>query len=116
MADPVTWFEVVGKDGAALRSFYADVFGWQFQVVEEMDYGLLEAGEGAIGGGVGTAPDGGGHVTFYVSVDDPQAYLDKIEQRGGKTVVPVTELEMVTFAMFTDPEGHLVGLAKSQDG
>jgi len=27
----------------------------------------------------------------------------------------VTELEMVTFAMFTDPEGHLVGLYKSDE-
>jgi predicted enzyme related to lactoylglutathione lyase len=46
---------------------------------------------------------------------DPQAALDKIEGAGGKTVVPVTEMEMVTFAMFTDPEGHLVGLYKSDD-
>jgi hypothetical protein len=29
--------------------------------------------------------------------------------------VPVTEMEMVTFAMFADPEGHLVGLYKSED-
>jgi hypothetical protein len=27
----------------------------------------------------------------------------------------VTEMEMVTFAMFTDPEGHLVGLYKSDE-
>ena len=29
--------------------------------------------------------------------------------------MPVTEMEMVTFAMFTDPEGHLVGLYKSDE-
>jgi len=34
---------------------------------------------------------------------------------GGKTVVPVTHIpNMVTFAMFTDPEGHLVGLVKDE--
>lgn len=49
----------------------------------------------------------------YVQVDDPQAYLDKVESLGGKTVVPVTEIpNMVTFALFTDPEGHMVGLVK----
>jgi predicted enzyme related to lactoylglutathione lyase len=29
MANPVVWFEVVGKDGEGLRRFYRDLFGWQ---------------------------------------------------------------------------------------
>jgi len=28
--------------------------------------------------------------------------------------MPVTEMEMVTFGMFTDPEGHVVGVVKNQ--
>jgi hypothetical protein len=80
-----------------------------------MGYGMLMQPEQGIGGGVGQSPDGDGHVTFYVEVDDPQAALDKIEQLGGKTVVPVTEMEMVTFALFADPEGHLVGVVRGQD-
>ena len=59
---------------------------------------------------------GDGYVTVYAEVDDPQAYLDKAEQLGGKTVVPVTTMETVTFALFTDPEGHLFGIAKAQAG
>lgn len=110
----VTWFEVVGQNGEKLRSFYGDIFDWKFNVPPEMDYGMIEAGDGGIGGGIGQAPGGSGHATFYIEVDDPQATLDKIEANGGKTVVPVTEMEMVTFAMFTDPEGHLVGLVKGQ--
>jgi len=27
MANPVTWFEVTGKDGKKLQDFYAGVFG-----------------------------------------------------------------------------------------
>jgi predicted enzyme related to lactoylglutathione lyase len=115
MANPVTWFEVVGRDGAALRSFYSGLFGWQLQLIEEMNYGMLEGGNGGIDGGIGQAQERPGHVTFYASVDDPQASLDKAEQLGGKTVVPVTELEMVTFALFADPEGHMVGLVKAQE-
>jgi predicted enzyme related to lactoylglutathione lyase len=111
----VTWFEVVGQDGEKLRSFYGDIFGWNFNLAPGgVDYGMIEGGDGGIGGGIGEAPAGPGHATFYVEVDDPQATLDKIESQGGQTVVPVTELEMVTFAMFTDPEGHLVGLVKSR--
>jgi predicted enzyme related to lactoylglutathione lyase len=52
------------------------------------------------------------HVTFYVGADDPQAVLDRAEQLGGKTIMPVTELPQVTIALFADPEGHVVGLAK----
>ena len=80
-----------------------------------MGYGMLIQPENGIGGGVGQAQEGDGHVTFYVEADDPQAALDSIEKLGGKTVVPVTEMEMVTFALFADPEGHVVGIVKGQD-
>ena len=110
----VAWFEIVGTDGEKLRKFYGDVFDWSFEMAPGgMDYGMTRSAGGGIGGGVGEAQGGNGHATFYVEVDDPQGALDKIEAAGGKTVVPVTEMEMVTFAMFTDPEGHLVGLVKS---
>jgi len=80
-----------------------------------MDYGLVTATNGGIAGGIGRSPDGGdGFVTFYVEVDDPAAYLAKAEKLGGKTVVPPTEIPSfnLTFAYFTDPEGHLIGLSK----
>jgi hypothetical protein len=48
-------------------------------------------------------------------VDDLQGYLDKAEQSGGRTVVPVTEIpNMVTFAQFADPEGNVVGIVEQQ--
>jgi predicted enzyme related to lactoylglutathione lyase len=65
----------------------------------------------SIPGGIGAA-EGPNQVTFYIEVDDPQAYLDRVEEAGGKTLVPVTELPMVTFARFADPQGNVVGLMK----
>jgi predicted enzyme related to lactoylglutathione lyase len=116
MSDPVLWFEVVGKNGAELRKFYNRLFGWEIAAATGgSDYGLVTADKGGIGGGVGTSEDGGaGHVTFFVEVDDPTAYLKKAEKLGGKTLVPPTELPdyNLTFAYFTDPEGHLIGLSK----
>jgi uncharacterized protein len=111
----VGWFEVVGQDGGKLRSFYGDIFGWQFQMpeMEGIDYGMTDASQTGVGGGIGTTPGGNGHAIFYIEVDDPQAALDKIEAAGGSVVMPVTEMPMVTFAQFKDPEGHLVGLFKS---
>jgi predicted enzyme related to lactoylglutathione lyase len=115
MANPVSWFEVTGKDGAKLQQFYGDLFGWKIDAGNPMNYGIVEGGDGAIGGGIGQSQNGSTQVTFYVSVDDLQAYLDKAEKLGGRTVVPVTEIpEMVTFAQIADPEGNIVGVVKNQ--
>jgi len=113
MANPVVHFEVIGKDGAALQKFYADVFGWAIDANNPMNYGMVTAAEGGIGGGVGPSADGSTHVTFYVQVDDPQAFLTKIERMGGKTVMPPMDVPGgPTIAQFADPEGNVVGLVK----
>jgi predicted enzyme related to lactoylglutathione lyase len=115
MGSPVVHFEATGKDGAKLRDFYGKVFGWQFQVMPEMDYGLVDNGGKGINGGIGGGPQAGG--LFYAAVADPQATLDQVESLGGKTVTPVTEIpNIVTFAQFTDPEGNLIGIVKDEPG
>jgi predicted enzyme related to lactoylglutathione lyase len=48
-----------------------------------------------------------------VGVPDVKAALKKAESLGGKTVVPETEIpNMVTFGLFADPEGNMVGVVK----
>jgi predicted enzyme related to lactoylglutathione lyase len=65
--------------------------------------------------GVGTAPEGyGGHTTFYVEVPDVEAALAKAESLGGTRMmgpdkVPEANIEI---GLFTDPEGHVIGLVK----
>ena len=112
----VGWFEVTGKDGPALQRFYAKLFDWNINDAGDgSGYGLVEAGEKGIAGGIGASQDGGeGGVTFYVEVDDPARFLEKAEMLGGKTIVPPTEIPGfgLTFAFFSDPEGHVVGLSK----
>jgi len=116
MAQPsVVWFEITGKNGPELQSFYSSLFGWNVQDAGDgSGYGLVGAADKGIGGGIGAAQDGRGQLTFYVEVDDPSAYLDKATQLGGKTILPPTEVPQfgLTFALFTDPEGHVVGLSK----
>ena len=116
MANQVSWFEVTGKDGAKLQQFYGGLFGWKINADNPMHYGIVDGADGGISGGVGQSVNGGKQVTFYVSVDDPQAYLDRAQSLGGRTIVPVTEIpDMVTFAQFADPEGNVVGIVKSRD-
>src|SRR5919204_1791600 len=77
MGEPVVHFEVVGKDGAKLQSYYSELFGWEINADNPMNYGIVQRDGNAapdgtgIGGGIGTGPDGyEGHVTFYVGVSD----------------------------------------------
>lgn len=40
MPNPVTWFEIVGKDGKALQDFYSNLFGWEINANNPMNYGI----------------------------------------------------------------------------
>jgi predicted enzyme related to lactoylglutathione lyase len=116
-SNQVLWFEVVGKDGKKLRDFYSKLFGWKIQedTTSGFDYGMVQAADGGVGGGIGTSPDGGaGFATFYVEVDDLDKALAKAEKLGGQTVMPATAIPGMDlkFAYFTDPEGHVIGLSK----
>jgi uncharacterized protein len=123
MGQPVTHFEVIGKDGERLRAFYGDLFGWEIDASNPIGYGVVARegntnAEGAgIGGGIGVGPnpDYEGHVTFYVEVPDVEAALDKAESLGGTRIfgpdpVPGTD---VVLGQFTDPEGHMIGLTQA---
>jgi predicted enzyme related to lactoylglutathione lyase len=115
MATPVTWFEIISRNSVALGDFYSKLFGWKLEPFPgEYPYSVVETGgDSAIRGGIGEA-DGPNRIIVYIEVDDPQTYLDRIEKRGGKVIVPVTTIpEVVTYAHFADPEGNVVGLVKA---
>ena len=116
MPNPVTHFEVLGNDAAALQRFYGEAFGWPMQDVMDGAYYMVNPGDDqGINGGVGSAQGGQGHVTFYVEVEDPAAALEKISGLGGRTVQePMDVPGGPTIALFADPEGHVIGLVKGQ--
>jgi uncharacterized protein len=121
MGRPVVHFEIIGKDASALQSYYSELFGWEIDSSNPMGYGLVQR-EGnvnpdgvGIGGGVAGGPEGyEGHVTFYVEVPDVEAALAKAESLGGSRVMgPEKVMDQVELGLFTDPEGHLIGVVKS---
>ena len=121
MGQPVVHFEVVGKDGAKLQSYYSELFGWEMDANNPMNYGMVprdgnvnDAGVG-IGGGVTGGPDGyEGHVTFYVEVPDVEEALAKAESLGGSRIFgPEEIMEGLTLGQFKDPEDHVIGLVKT---
>jgi uncharacterized protein len=113
MSSPVVHFEILGKDASKLQDYYRNLFDWKINNDPKLNYGLVEAAAAeSIGGGIGGAQPGApGHVTIYIRVNDLQTYLKRAEQLGGKTVVPPTEVPgIVTFALFQDPEGNMIGM------
>lgn len=119
MRNPVTWFEIMGKDPARLQRFYADVFGWKLTppLAEMGHYSMLaEHGPDAkgAGGGIGSEMGGGPRVSVYVEVDDPQKYLDKAVSAGAEVLMPVTTITpTTTIALFRDPAGNVNGIMKA---
>jgi predicted enzyme related to lactoylglutathione lyase len=121
MGQPVVHFEVVGRDGAKLRDYYATLFGWEIQADNPMGYGLVAREDNVnadgigIGGGVGGGPEGyDGHVTFYVEVPDVEAALAQAESLGGTRMMgPEEPMPGLTIGLFNDPEGHTIGLMTS---
>lgn len=118
MGQPVAFFEVVSADHERAQKFYAELFRWQVEADPQMGgYALVDtnAGDGAIGGGIGPSTEPGDTgVKIYVRVDDLDAYLDRAEQLGGRRLLPPTDLpgNAGTIAMFADPDGNPVGLWK----
>ena len=121
MGQPVVHFEVIGKDGDKLQKYYSELFGWEIDSNNEMNYGMVSRdsnltadGTPGIGGGVAGGPPGyGGHVTFYVAVPDVEEALGKAENLGGTRIMgPEKIMDGVELGQFSDPEGHVIGLVK----
>jgi uncharacterized protein len=125
MGDPVVHFEVTGKDPESLRGFFGALFGWEFDtgapvapaISEPGNYGFVDRNTtsdgtgipGGIGGGAGYDE----HAIFYVGVPDVEAALQKAESLGGKRRLGPEGNVGADLAIghFTDPEGHLIGVA-----
>lgn len=119
MPNPVVHWEYNTPNPQVTQKFVADLFGWTINVVPldpQYSYGLVltNAGRGA-DGAIHYQEQSPRGVTLYVEVDDPQAYLDKAVKLGGKVLMPVTTIpNMVTLAVFADPQGNVWGIVKSE--
>jgi predicted enzyme related to lactoylglutathione lyase len=116
VAYPVTHFEINAKDAPATQKFYRDLFGWGIDANNPQNYGIIDTkakGTG-INGGIGASQQGNSFVTFYVETDDPAATLAEVERLGGRRVMEPLASGNVVYALFADPEGNVIGLAKME--
>jgi hypothetical protein len=113
MPNPIVYFEIAGKDRAALEDFYRAAFDWQLTPAGA-HYTHVSPRSG-INGGIGKSMDGGaGYVTFYVEVANIAETLSVVEGRGGRRIMEPEQMPNgPLIALFADPEGRVVGLIQA---
>jgi uncharacterized protein len=111
MTHPVIHWEIGGRNGEKLTSFYAELFGWE-AIPAGKGYWLVEPHDGGVGGGImeveGEVPP---HVTLYVEAGRIDATLTRAAELGGRILRAPTPIPGVgSIALFEDPEGNVIGL------
>lgn len=112
MAHPVIHAEIRSADPDATRAFFGELFGWTYSDGAFPGYTFVDTGvEGAIPTAIGPLQGGSDAVLFFVAVDDVEATLKRAEELGGTTIQPVQSVPGVSFGVFADVQGHVVGVA-----
>ena len=107
MSSPIVYFEIAGPDGASLRSFFKSVFDWEIDDSST----ISSLSTGGLRGGIREDP---ADMVLYMGVDDIDELLAKVEADGGSVVLGRTVVpDVVTFALFKDPAGNLLGIAEN---
>jgi uncharacterized protein len=108
-------FELPADDTGALRSFYSKLFAWTIEPAPGLgdDYLFIRTSQqaGVVSGGLLKRSEAQPALTVYFTVEDVVASAKKLEELGGKVVVPKCAVPKLGWAVVgRDPAGNTVGL------
>jgi uncharacterized protein len=116
----VEYFQIPADDISRAQEFYNKVFGWEMQKWNkpensEQEYWMFQTkddeGNPGLGGGLMKRQSPQHTVTNFITVSSIGEYSLKIEQSGGKIIMPKTEIpNMGFFAVFLDTENNMFGI------
>jgi predicted enzyme related to lactoylglutathione lyase len=117
------WYDLITEDLEATKAFYGELFGWDLVETKDFqgdDYVLARSGNIFVAGMVPVErPTDGSRLSRwlpYVSVNDVDTAVDRTVAGGGRVVVPATETNVGRVAAVVDPQGAVLGLARSAIG
>jgi len=114
----IVHFEIHAPDPQAAIDFYTKNFGWSFQKWGEgpFEYWIISTGDAdkpGINGGLLRSRDGLPRTVNTLEVDDVDTFAAKVQQTGGKIVVPKMAIPTVGWIAYaTDPGGNIFGIYK----
>jgi hypothetical protein len=125
----IVHFEIPANNPEKLSEFYKNLFGWKVQKTPMGamgDYYMFETRAGTAqdlekaqstagaNGGMMKKMDANQRPVNYVLVESVDEFSKKIQDLGGKIIVPKTPIpNMGAFAIGLDPEGNQVGIFES---
>ena len=119
MANAINWFEIPVTDFIRAKKFYETILAVEIMEMPFPNgkYGVLPADmmNGGVGGGLaqgeGFIPSDKGTIVYLNGGEDLTVSLNKVEQAGGKIIMPKTSIGQNGFmAHFIDTEGNRVAL------
>lgn len=119
----IIWHDLITEDLSSARAFYSGLFGWSFeksQGARGEEYLLARKNNVIVAGILGVEmPDDGEKYSRwvpYVSVDDVDAAIARSTAAGAAVVAAARNVDFGRVAAITDPEGAVIGLARSNIG
>lgn len=119
----ITWFEIPVTDIERAKKFYETILDIEMVKRRDGDHEsvffpynpqVVQATSGRVTGVLSktdrNSPSGNGTVVYINASPDLQAVLNKVEQAGGKVVVPRMQIPAGFIAIIIDTEGNKVGL------
>lgn len=123
----LTWFEIPVTDIDRAKKFYETIL--DIEMVKRIDGNdeavffpfnpnIVQATSGRVTGVLSktdeNSPSGNGTVVYINSSPSIQTALDKVEQAGGKIIVPKMLIPAGFIAIIMDSEGNKIGLHSEQ--
>lgn len=116
MNGAVAHWQMLTKDPDATARFYEALFGWRFSANNGLGYREVATNaRKGIDGGIWPAPPGAPEtVQLFVEVEDVEAALNRVQDLGGKIIMPKQVLpDGDTMALALDPLGRAFGVMSS---
>ena len=120
MTNSISWFQIPANNYERAKAFYSEVLGAEITDVPMPDarYGIFpfDKENNGVGGAIKELKDldiqtEGGALVYLNTGDDLSGPLSRVEEAGGKIVMPKTPVGNTFMALIIDTEGNKVGLS-----
>lgn len=119
----VVWHDLITEDLAAARKFYGGLFGWTFEETKGRngkDYAIARSGNVYVAGmlAIDRPVDGSRYSRWlpFISVSDVDDAVARGVAAGASVAVSARNVNLGRVAALIDPQGAVIGLARSSVG